>query len=101
MSLMKLVLVFILSVSLMACGGGGGGSGESQGEEPRLQSSQSQAFIQGEPVSITFENAGDGELQSCEAPQLPSGLTVRISDDLQTCVVEGDAFPYSKPLISR
>lgn len=92
MSLMKLVLVFILSVSLMACGGGGGGSGESQGEEPRLQSSQSQAFIQGEPVSITFENTGDGELQSCEAPQLPSGLTVRISDDLQTCVVEGDAF---------
>ncbi|NVJ61131.1 MAG: BspA family leucine-rich repeat surface protein [Gammaproteobacteria bacterium] len=56
---------------------------------PDLITYPSQTFVVDKPVFIEFTNFGGGYLTSCEAPVLPAGLEVAVSENQGSCTISG------------
>lgn len=56
---------------------------------PELENANAQIYTEGFQVDeLAFENLGGGELTACEAT-LPEGLSIAVSGDMSTCVIQG------------
>lgn len=58
-------------------------------EAPELSNALPQAYDFSTDVNLLFTNTGDGELIECTADSLPTGLTISVSNDGETCQITG------------
>ena len=97
-------LLCTLIIALTACGGGGGnGDGDVDGDTralldaPALENAPAQSYAQNVAIEmLRLSNSGGGELSSCSATSLPTGLNVAVSSDGTTCVISGTPAIFSE-----
>ena len=94
-------LLCTLIIALTACGGGGGGDGDGDTrallDAPALENAPAQSYAQNVAIEILrLSNSGGGELSSCSATSLPTGLNVAVSSDGTTCVISGTPAIFSE-----
>lgn len=86
----KLTICLLFVTLLTACGGSGLEEKIEESASPSISNSSAQTYSDNTAIStLSFSNSGGGLLTGCTADSLPSGLSVRVSSDRNTCEITG------------
>lgn len=86
----KLIISLVFVTLLTACGGSGLEEKIEESVSPSIRNTSAQTYSDNTAIStLSFSNSGGGLLTACTADSLPSGLSVRVSSDRNTCEITG------------